>query len=51
MADTEGPKKATLARTVKDKWRSKHWYKVRAPGLFQLAELGETARSRRRSRS
>jgi small subunit ribosomal protein S3Ae len=45
MADTEGPKKATLARTVKDKWRSKHWYKVRAPGLFQHAELGETMAS------
>jgi small subunit ribosomal protein S3Ae len=45
MADTESPKKATLARTVKDKWRSKHWYKVRAPGLFQHAELGETMAS------
>ncbi len=35
-------KKPTLARTVKDKWRSKVWFKVRAPGLFQHAELGET---------
>jgi small subunit ribosomal protein S3Ae len=35
-------KKAPLARTVKDKWRSKHWYKVRAPALFQHADLGET---------
>jgi small subunit ribosomal protein S3Ae len=35
-------KKPTLARTVKDKWRSKVWYKVRAPGLFQHVELGET---------
>ena len=44
MADTEAPaKKTTLARTVKDKWRSKHWFKVRAPGLFQHVELGETA--------
>ncbi len=43
MAEKEGaPKKTTLARTVKDKWRSKHWYKVRAPGLFQHVELGET---------
>ncbi|MGI0053382.1 MAG: 30S ribosomal protein S3ae [Thermoplasmata archaeon] len=43
MADTEAPaRKAPSARTVKDKWRSKHWFKVRAPGLFQHAELGET---------
>src|SRR5208282_5120287 len=43
MADKEsGAKKPALARTVKDKWRSKHWYKVRAPGLFQHVELGET---------
>lgn len=45
MADKEAPKKTTLARTVKDKWRSKHWFKVRAPGLFQHAELGETMAS------
>lgn len=46
MADKEAqPKKTTLARTVKDKWRSKHWYKVRAPGLFQHADLGETMAS------
>lgn len=38
-------KKSTLSRTVKDKWRSKHWYKVRAPGLFQHADLGETMAS------
>ena len=43
MADKEsGAKKPALARTVKDKWRSKHWYRVRAPGLFQHVELGET---------
>ncbi len=43
MADTETTgKKATLARTVKDKWRAKRWFKIRAPGLFQHAELGET---------
>ncbi len=43
-AETGGSekKKPTLARTVKDKWRSKVWFKVRAPGLFQHAELGET---------
>lgn len=46
MADKEsGAKKPALARTVKDKWRSKRWYKIRAPGLFQHAELGETAAS------
>jgi small subunit ribosomal protein S3Ae len=46
MADTEAPaKKAPLARTVKDKWRSKHWFKLRAPGLFQHSELGETMAS------
>lgn len=45
MAETETPKKAPLARTVKDKWRSKHWYKARAPGIFQHADLGETMAS------
>ena len=46
MADKEtAPKKTTLARTVKDKWRSKHWYKVRAPGFFSHAEIGETMAS------
>jgi small subunit ribosomal protein S3Ae len=46
MADKETPaKKTTLARTVKDKWRSKHWFKVRAPGLFQHVDLGETMAS------
>lgn len=44
MADKEAPtRKAAAARTVKDKWRSKVWYKVQAPGLFQHALLGETA--------
>ena len=38
-------KKPTLARTVKDKWRSKVWFKVRAPGIFQHVELGETLSS------
>jgi small subunit ribosomal protein S3Ae len=46
MAEKEtGAKRATVARTVKDKWRSKHWFKVRAPGLFQHVELGETMAS------
>lgn len=46
MPETEaGGKKTTLARTVKDKWRSKHWFKVRAPGLFHHAEIGETMAS------
>jgi len=44
MAEKEGApaKKTTVARTVKDKWRSKRWYKIQAPGLFQHVELGET---------
>ena len=46
MPDNEAAgKKTTLARTVKDKWRSKHWFKVRAPGLFQHVEIGETMAS------
>ncbi len=44
MAEKETPaRKSTTARTVKDKWRAKVWYKVQAPGLFQHALLGETA--------
>lgn len=44
MAEKEAPaRKTTAARTVKDKWRSKIWFKVQAPGLFQHALLGETA--------
>jgi small subunit ribosomal protein S3Ae len=43
MAEKESsPKKTTLTRTVKDKWRSKKTYKVRGPGIFQHAEIGET---------
>jgi small subunit ribosomal protein S3Ae len=43
MAEKEtAAKKPAMARTVKDKWRSKHWFKVRAPGIFQHVELGET---------
>jgi len=43
MADKESTtKKPALARTVKDKWRSKRLYKLRAPGIFQHVDLGET---------
>ena len=35
-------KKAPRGRAVKDKWRSKVWYKVRAPPMFQGVELGDT---------
>ncbi|HYA69799.1 MAG TPA: 30S ribosomal protein S3ae [Thermoplasmata archaeon] len=43
MAEKETQaKKPALTRSVKDKWRSKRWYPVRAPGLFQHVELGET---------
>ena len=46
MAEKEtSAKKPALARTVKDKWRAKHWFKIRAPGLFQHVDLGETAAS------
>ncbi len=38
----EKKKKPQLSRTVKDKWRAKQWYRVRAPALFQNAEMGET---------
>lgn len=30
------------SRKVKDKWKSKQWYTIRAPGLFSEASLGET---------
>jgi small subunit ribosomal protein S3Ae len=42
MADEEGAKKTPLARTVKDRWRSKVWFTIQAPGLFQRVALGET---------
>jgi small subunit ribosomal protein S3Ae len=43
MAEKESAaKKPALARTVKDKWRAKHWFKVKAPGIFQHVDLGET---------
>lgn len=30
------------ARKLKDKWRSKTWYKILAPDMFQSAPIGET---------
>jgi small subunit ribosomal protein S3Ae len=30
------------ARKLKDKWRSKNWYNILAPDMFQAAPLGET---------
>ncbi len=46
MAEKEtAARKPAVARGVKDKWRSKHWIKVKAPGLFQHVELGETPAS------
>lgn len=30
------------ARKVKDKWKSKQWYTIRAPSIFNEAEIGET---------
>ncbi len=32
-------------RAVKDKWRSKVWYKARAPAMFHGVDLGETLTS------
>jgi small subunit ribosomal protein S3Ae len=39
---SEKKKAQPTGRSVKDKWRSKVWVKLRAPGLFQGLELGET---------
>lgn len=33
------------ARKVKDKWKAKEWYKLRAPRMFNSVELGETPSS------
>lgn len=30
------------ARKVKDKWQQKQWYTIRAPSIFNNAEIGET---------
>jgi small subunit ribosomal protein S3Ae len=35
-------KRPQLSRTVKDKWRAKQWFRVKAPPLFQGLEIGET---------
>ncbi|MCL4324106.1 MAG: 30S ribosomal protein S3ae [Candidatus Thermoplasmatota archaeon] len=35
-------KKAQKGRTIKDKWKLKEWYKIRAPSMFQNADLGES---------
>jgi small subunit ribosomal protein S3Ae len=32
----------TKARKVKDKWRSKEWYKILAPDMFNNAQIAET---------
>jgi small subunit ribosomal protein S3Ae len=32
----------TTARKVKDKWRSKEWYRILAPDMFNNAQLAET---------
>ena len=36
------PKTRGSSRKVKDKWKSKEWYKLRAPRMFNEAEIGET---------
>jgi small subunit ribosomal protein S3Ae len=46
MAEKEtAAKKTALTRTVKDKWRAKHWFSIKAPGIFQHVALGETMAS------
>jgi small subunit ribosomal protein S3Ae len=32
----------TVAKKVKDKWRSKRWYKIKAPNMFKGLEIAET---------
>ena len=36
------PKTRGSSRKVKDKWKSKEWYKLHAPRMFNEAEIGET---------
>lgn len=36
------PKSRGSSRKVKDKWKSKEWYKLHAPRMFNEAEIGET---------
>lgn len=35
-------KKGGSSRKVKDKWKAKEWYKVRAPRMFNEIEIGDT---------
>jgi small subunit ribosomal protein S3Ae len=35
-------KAVAAARKMKDRWRSKQWYRIMAPEMFNLALLGET---------
>ncbi|MEA4977118.1 MAG: 30S ribosomal protein S3ae [Methanomassiliicoccaceae archaeon] len=35
-------KKGSSSRKVKDKWKAKEWYKVRAPRMFNEVEIGDT---------
>ena len=36
------PKTRGTSRKVKDKWKAKEWYKLRAPRMFNETEIGET---------
>ncbi len=40
MAGTQTSESA--ARTAKDKWRAKQWYKINAPALFGSSQIAET---------
>lgn len=40
MAAKKAPR--TTARKVKDKWRSKEWYRILAPDMFNNTQLAET---------
>lgn len=35
-------KNRAVARKVKDRWKSKEWYNILAPQMFNLAKIGET---------
>ncbi|MCQ2086286.1 MAG: 30S ribosomal protein S3ae [archaeon] len=37
-----GNRAKSIAHKVKDKWKSKEWYKVHAPRMFNEIEVGET---------
>ena len=32
----------TVARKIKDRWRSKNWYRVIAPDMFESVQIGES---------